>query len=76
MKVFNDDQKLVFVLFVILFIPVFGAIWGNYDFSVTQLRHYPGGLFELLGLVFGVWFFVLCFVLFLLRVPYEEIKEQ
>jgi uncharacterized membrane protein len=55
---------------------VFGAIWGNYDFSVTQLRHYPGGLFELLGLVFGVWFFVLCFVLFLLRVPYEEIKEQ
>lgn len=67
MKGFNTDQKAAVVLFVILFIPVFGMFCGNYDLSVTQLRHYQGGLYELLGLVFSVWFFSLCAVLFLLR---------
>lgn len=87
----NKDQKNVTIYMTILLIPVLLMTAGNYDYLMTQPIFAHGvnadtntdesqmaslGLYNVLLLMLSIWLFVLCFVLFLLRVPYEEIKEQ
>jgi heme/copper-type cytochrome/quinol oxidase subunit 2 len=78
----NKNQKNVTILMTMLLIPVLLATAGNYEYLMTQPVFAHGvnaetdtdesqmaslGLYTLLLLMFTIWLFVLCFIIYILR---------
>jgi hypothetical protein len=83
----NKDQKNVTIYMTILLIPVLLMTACNYDYLMTQPVFAHGvnadtntdesqmaslGLYTMLLLMFSIWLFVLCFILYIIRSEKNE----